>query len=107
LASVLLVPPDGAFRHGPRVSVDWAWIEAKGSQSRLDFPRFVASQWGLARRHLGKCLLAVSRPRRLHGRRHEGGYVGDVYRRRRRWCRRGRRGVRQSWYRCSDRYGEE
>jgi hypothetical protein len=34
LASVLLVPPDGAFRNGPRVSVDWAWIEAKGSQSR-------------------------------------------------------------------------
>jgi hypothetical protein len=56
LAPVSLIMHDGAFRHGPRGSVDRPWIEAKGSQSHLDFPHFVALQGGQGRRRLERGL---------------------------------------------------
>jgi hypothetical protein len=78
LAPVPLVVLNGVFGHEPRHAVDRPWIEAKRSQSRLDFPHFVAPQRGLVRRRLDGCRLAVRRRCPLRGRGHDGGRVGNA-----------------------------
>jgi hypothetical protein len=54
LGPVQLVVHDSAFGRAPRGAVERPWIEAKGSQSRLDFPDFVALQRGWVRLRLDK-----------------------------------------------------
>ena len=89
LAPVPLVVLNGVFGHESWHAVDRPWIEAKRSQSRLDFPHFVTPQRGLIQRRLDGCLLAARHRGWFRPHRQEGPGGSETCRcRQRRWCRR-------------------